>query len=383
MKEFVRGYISEIHADIAENIYDLGDGEKLITFDYDRIREFCCPLSELGWKALKRFSLGNTDGTFYAHEDGRTLYVYTNSGMPFGRAVLGAKLPAPDDFGGEAVYDDTVFYQVPTRAEDEPYEGGMTYLIRLRDGRFIIIDGGFECSPSELIDTMHRLHMRAGSDTVFEVAAWIFTHPHNDHVTLFFRMFEEKESLAKINIKRLIYNSSCDELLFERCASSAPDSVRQHEITGLLAKDGTEFWKPHTGMSFTIGELLFDVYYTQNEWTHSDMIYLNDASTVFSIKRSGGRKIMMLGDIMEFAGDYIMKMYAPGDLTADAVQVAHHAVRGPDIEIYKAIAPKVCFWSMQPVCYDLYSTKFERNVHLRELDAFHCISCFGPSQITL
>ena len=383
MTELVKTYLSPLHADIVDGVYDLGDGETLLTFDYDREREFCCPLTGLGWKSAKRFSLGNTDGSFYTHEDGRTMYVYTNSGVPFGRAVLGAKLPFDGSAVGDPIYDDTVFYQVPTRFEDEPYPGGMTYLIRLRDGRFIIIDGGYECSPAELLGMMHTLHPKAEKDAVYEVAAWIFTHPHDDHVMLLFKLIRDEESLARLKIGRMIYNTACDELMKTRCEDSFGVSQRHKEITGMLSEGGTEFWKPHTGMSFDIGELTFDLYYTQNEWTVADMVFLNDASAVFSISRKGGRKVMILGDIMEVAGAYLMKMYAPEALRADAVQVAHHSVRGPDIKIYEAIKPKICFWTMQPVCYELYGTKMERNNMLRELDAFHCISCFGPAQITI
>lgn len=383
MRSIVEKYLSDIHADIVSAVYDLGDGETLLTFDYDRTREFCCPLAGLGWRAQKRFSLGLTDGTFYTHDDGRTLYVYTNSGEAIGRAVLGARLPSDGADTGEALYDDTLFYQVPTRFEDEPYEGGMTYIIRLRDGRFVLIDGGFECSPAELISMLRRLHPRAEDGAAFEVAAWIFTHPHNDHVTLYFKTFADKELLARLNIRRIIYNNPCDAVMTERCAGTLPDAVKQREVTGELCKNGTEFWKPHTGMNFDIGELHFEVLFTQNEWTPSDMIYINDASTVFAISREGGRRILMLGDIMEFAGAHIHKMYADVTLRADAVQVAHHAVRGPDITLYERIAPKLCFWSMQPRCYELYGTKFVRNVQLRALDAFHVISCFGPAQVTL
>lgn len=374
--------LSDVYAGVVNGVYDLGDGQVLFTFDYERREEFCCPLSSLGWRAVKRFSVGSTDGTFYFRSDGRTMYVYTNAKARLGRCVVGAELPFVDA-AGEQIYDDTLLHQFATKAEDEPYPGGMTYLIRLRDGRFIIIDGGFEVTPDELIRTMRTLHPRAGCDAPYEVAAWIFTHPHDDHVQLFFRLSEDNEKLEMLHISRIIFNSACDAIFIQRCESSLGDSQKLRALTASLCEKGTLFFKPHTGMSFDIGELHFRVFFTQNEWTASDMIYLNDASTVFAVSRDGGRSIMMLGDIMEFAGARIMNMYAPEELRADAVQVAHHAVRGPDIEIYRAIAPKLCLWTMQPVCYDLYSTEFRRNVDLRELDAFHSISCFGPVQITL
>ncbi len=373
--------ISSELADMIEGTWDIGDGQTLFCLDFARKDEFTAALDARGFEAVRRFCVGGTEGVFYTCGDA-TVYYYENARTSLSRAVYGASLPV-ESAAGEPLYDDTLFHMFETKAEDEPYPGGMTYLIRLRDGRFIIIDGGFEVKPEGFLDTMKRLHPRADEGGAYDVAAWIFTHPHDDHIELLKRFFDAPELLARLNVRCIISNSAGPAVLGERCKEAAKDGAALREMTAELCGRGTVFFKPHTGMTFNIGELEFKMFYTQNEWTPSDMIYLNDSSAVFSVSRAGGRSIMMLGDIMEFAGAPIMKMYTADELRADAVQVAHHAVRGPEIEIYEAIRPKLCFWNMQPRCYELYSTKFVRNVKLRQLDAFHIISCFGPAQITL
>jgi len=382
MKAIIKEYVSQAAAETVNEVFDLGDGQTMLCLDYESSDAFRGELAKAGYSAVKQFSVGSTDGTFFARENGDTVYFYTNKKLPFAHAVIGAELPF-EDVPGEALYADTILHQFQTKSEDEPYPGGMTYLIRLRDGRFIVIDGGFEVRPDEFLHTMGVLHPKADKDAPYEIAAWIFTHPHDDHLTLFYRFHENREAFDKLHISRIIYNTACDAVLAKKCEGALPDARKLRELTSVLCEKGTLFFKPHTGMSFDIGELHFKVFFTQNEWTASDMIYLNDASTVFSISRDGGRSIMILGDIMEFAGAWMMNMYEPSALRCDAVQVAHHSVRGPDIEIYKAISPKLCLWTMQSVCYELYGTKMVRNMHLRELDAFHSISCFGPIQITL
>ena len=381
MDGIILSVLSEKDAELVDGTWSLGDGQTLLSVNYERKNEFVSTLEANGWKAVKGFNVGSTEGRFFTR-GGETLYCYENPRTSIARAVYGATFPM-DDTPGAPVYDDTMLYMFETRWEDEPYPGGMTYLIRLRDGRFIIIDGGFEVTAKGLVAQMRRLHPRADEDAVFDVAAWIFTHPHDDHVELIKRIHADGEAFAKIKIHSVISNSPAPEIFAERCPTSVSDGAVLRELTAGLCEKGAVFFKPHTGMSFNIGELEFKIFYTQNEWTPSDMIYLNDASTVFSVSREGGRTVMMLGDIMEFAGAPLMAMYTPDELRADAVQVAHHAVRGPEIELYEAIRPKLCFWNMQPVCYDLYSTKFKRNVLLRELDAFHVLSCFGSAQITV
>jgi len=368
-------------AGLVENSIDIGDGQQLLCINFSAKDKFISSLTESGWSEVRRFNVGGTCGCFF-EKGNETLYFYENARVSTAKAVYGATLPVCFE-KGEQLYDDTLMYMFETRWEHEPYPGGMTYLIRLRDGRFIIVDGGFEVKADELVAMMRRLHPHAEEGKIFDVAAWIFTHPHDDHIELIKRLFADEASFKKIKIHSVISNSPSPEFMAERCASSALDAAKLREFTERLCETSTAFFKPHTGMTFNIGELEFKIFFTQNEWAAADMVFLNDSSTVFSVSREGGRSIMMLGDIMEFAGVPIMEMYTAHELHADAVQVAHHAVRGPEIEIYEAICPKLCFWNMQPKCYELYSTQFKRNVKLRELDAFHIISCFGPAQVTI
>ena len=56
---------------------------------------------------------------------------------------------------------------------------GMSYVIRLSDGRFIVIDGGrhFEPDRDRLLNCL--IESSGGEKPV--IAAWILTHPHADH----------------------------------------------------------------------------------------------------------------------------------------------------------------------------------------------------------
>ena len=57
---------------------------------------------------------------------------------------------------------------------------GMSYVIRLSDGRFIIFDGGCNFEPDQ--DRLFEC-LKKGSpeDEKPVIAAWIMTHPHSDH----------------------------------------------------------------------------------------------------------------------------------------------------------------------------------------------------------
>jgi hypothetical protein len=66
---------------------------------------------------------------------------------------------------------------------------GMSYVIRLSDGRFIVIDGGRHFAPDRkrLFDCLTE--GSAGEKPI--IAAWILTHPHSDHYICYIGFMEE------------------------------------------------------------------------------------------------------------------------------------------------------------------------------------------------
>lgn len=56
---------------------------------------------------------------------------------------------------------------------------GLSYVVRLLDGRFIIFDGGWEFEP-DADNLMKSLSDQSPYEKPI-IAAWIMTHPHIDH----------------------------------------------------------------------------------------------------------------------------------------------------------------------------------------------------------
>ena len=79
---------------------------------------------------------------------------------------------------------------------------GLSYVIRLSDGRFIIFDGGWNFEPDR-----NRLFecLKAGSpDEKPVIAAWILTHPHGDHYLCFLGFMEQYGD--QVVIEKFLFN---------------------------------------------------------------------------------------------------------------------------------------------------------------------------------
>jgi len=377
--------------DIASSAYDLGDGETLLRVGFERIREFEAALASAGWKIVKIYALGETTGTYY-EKDGLGIYWYVNKsskfakgkpedpGQAFGHAVIGAKLPQGDDGIGEAIYENDLFYQFSNNMAGS---GGMAYLLRMRDGSFIMIDGGHGIGAEGLLKAMAELHPKADAQKPYDIAAWIVTHPHHDHSKILFDVMESEEALAKLNIRRLITNAPSANLLSTRDPEVMADTQKLRETAETLAAKGCDIIKPYAGMCFRLGNFMMRVYYTAAEWATQPFGTVNDSSMVFTLDSPTSKKVMILGDIMGRAGEYILKMYTKIPLRCDYVQVAHHALYGPDFPLYETIAPKATFWPIAPPGYAKYAHVIPRNNQLRRMCIPHYLACFGDTTVEL
>ncbi len=149
---------------------------------------------------------------------------------------------------------------------------------------------------------------------------WCFSHAHKDHIRMAADVI--KEYYGDLNLVSVTHNFTTYSM-----------SGRDHESTSLLRQAVREhypdvlFHKLHTGESFSIADVKFEVVYTHEDATsaeaESEFTNFDSSSTVLKIIMDD-KIVMMLGDISEITEDAIMAMHSKDYLKSDAVQVANH-----------------------------------------------------------
>ena len=359
--------------------HNAGDGHILFRLDPAQFDTFVSALTSQGWLERYTSSVGETEGKLY-EKNGTGLYVYANSRLDEAWAVYGAGLPESSGCTGNLLYDTVLFYQVQCRPE---HGGGMTYFLRLRDGKFIVIDGGFDLDGQEMLETLAALHPEGDPAGTFEIAAWIITHPHCDHVHMLFHVMDAPEVLARLIIRQVYCNLPCEELLAARDPDVMDDTARLRRELVRLEERRCRIYKPYAGMRFPLGEMEMQILYSQAEWMLRPMKTVNDASLVLKLISKAGKSVLILGDVMSAGGDVLLEMYSPETLHADAVQVAHHALYGPDFPLYEAIAPGCCFWPMTIAGHEKYGSMIPRNDRLRGMGIPNYLACSGTYMLEL
>ena len=216
---------------------------------------------------------------------------------------------------------------------------GMSYLIRLSDGRFIMIDGGIgeHDEVEHLYSLMCEQNVLSDGPTV---AAWFITHAHWDHFNAFSKFCRLFPTVA---IGDIVYNWPRFDM-----TSSPSDLTVFSERVG--ARTDSRHIIPRQGNSFFYADAQFDVLFV------CDVIYperipnINDTSLVMKMSL-GGYTFLWLGDAQKQASDVICTHFTPDELKCDFLQVGHHGYGGGSHELYSAADPAYLLWPIPDFWY--------------------------------
>ncbi len=224
---------------------------------------------------------------------------------------------------------------------------GMSFAVRLSDGRFILFDGGREFEPD--CDRLYEC-LKAGSPYSKPViAAWIMTHPHSDHFHCCMPFIDKYGD--DVVIEKFMFNfPEHDD--FEHYPALAnkdwrfEDSSPHTNIPKFkerIARTNADVYTPHTGQIYQIGDAKCEILSSMDNTIHcsSDV----NASSVVVRMELGGQVILWTADA-SFSIAKIPERYGEY-LKSDILQIPHHGFQvgtaEGEIEGYEYIKPSVCF----------------------------------------
>lgn len=247
---------------------------------------------------------------------------------------------AYEDTSGEAIVAPQI-----TQVHLEDF--GLSYVIRLSDGRFIVIDGGCPLRLDE--DSLFHSLKRGATTETPVVAAWIMTHPHSDHFLAFNGFMDRYGDQVKVE-KALLNFPDADDL--EHYPGLSGDDKRyENNISATVnipvmyenfKKAGAPVYIAHTGQKYRVGDAAIEVLASMDDTIHLSQ-NINAASLILRMELGG--QVIIWGADGSFQISRLPDRY--GDyLKADILQIPHHGFgcSGADGEMrgYDLIQPTVC-----------------------------------------
>ena len=225
---------------------------------------------------------------------------------------------------------------------------GMGYVLRLSDGRFVVIDGGHNDYDDyvRLYDVMKSQCVGTEEPVV---AAWFITHPHGDHYGVLLQFAPAYGH--KVKIEQVIYNFGSSQTL----ASYTPDLALAKSIDATA--DAVVCAR--SGQSFYLADAIIDVFFTPDDCypvLKSKGVSSGNENCINLRIRIAGQTIMILGDTEVNESNLITARYDASFLKADIVQQAHHGYWAGSDALYAAIDADTVLWPCPPQWYyDLHT----------------------------
>lgn len=201
---------------------------------------------------------------------------------------------------------------------------GNSFVFQLKNGHFIISDGGMDHDHLYLLDYLESL-VPKGEKPIVE--AWIITHGHIDHIGALATFLNEPKRIERLYVEG-IYFSEPNHRVLEYCTGSSLFLIGKMKMVQKLMKTSqglpTPLHRPQTGQRYYFNDITMDILLTQEQVPFEKYKKdLNTSSTVclFTIE---GQKCFFSGDIHEEGLDFIRANYSQEYLTLDIFTLNHH-----------------------------------------------------------
>ncbi len=216
------------------------------------------------------------------------------------------------------------------------------YVIKTKNGKLIVIDGGGAGSPDSNGYLYGQLQKISGRK-IPEIEAWILTHLHDDHVNEFIIIANDESK--KIKVKNIYLNAPSRQFMQRaengRFAYLYDDVKKAYDIfTESGAFDKIHGKSVFKGDVINIDGITLEILLTVSDECTEDNI--NDTSLIFRADIEG-QTVLFLGDAYIPEGNRLLDEYGVG-IKSDVVQMAHHGQNGVTRQVYETVEPKICLW---------------------------------------
>ena len=302
--------------------------------------DYVAKLQSIGAKVTATYTLGENFYTLLKHNTFTAYVSYLASDKAM-RIYVGA----PDDLDPSTaavanakkvtpkLFSIALNYYVGGAAD-----GGMSYVIQLSDGKYLVFDGGYWADADNLYNLLVKY--KPASHTKPIIAGWFISHLHGDHYGCL-NSFSGKYSDA-VEVEGFYHNFPYvpmgeDQTTSPSAATSVEAAMRKWTSAKLYRKLHSGEYFNFSGATVTVLCTLEDVY--PNVYGDG-----NDTSTVVRVDIAGQR-IIFTGDANPSESAAMCKL-GKDVLKADVVQFAHHGYPGCSKAFYQMVDPETVLWPL-------------------------------------
>ena len=205
---------------------------------------------------------------------------------------------------------------------------GNSFVTQLKNGHFIIQDGGKAADAPYLLDYLESLTPE-GEKPVIE--AWFITHPHDDHAGAMTKIATTPEYLNRIYVEGFYYYDLSDSMLAFLKLQPGGEYSRKVTMYYRAFKttkgDATPLHRPQFGQRLYFCDTIIDVCFTIEQCAKGALenFDLNDSS-IWLMHNIEGQKFLVAGDANYSAQNTATALLDREYFDLEIVATPHHAI---------------------------------------------------------
>lgn len=222
----------------------------------------------------------------------------------------------------------------------ELYGNGNSFVIQLKNGHFILNDGGTGNDALYLMDFLESL-VPEGEKPIIE--AWFISHSHTDHSGVLAKIGEEPQLAKRFYVEGVYYTKPCLEII-EAASATTVTEIRAQEMGCHFLKnvegETPDIYRMQTGQKYYFNDVVVDIILS------TDMVPLENFTLQNNINETStclmynieNQKFLLSGDSDFGVNRTVERFYSLDYLDVDIMGVFHHGanVHTEFIECYKA-----------------------------------------------
>ena len=349
----------------ADVVYDCDDGSVLHNYTGKTADDFaavCAYYTEKGFHVYSSHTMSeNTATTFVG--DGPMAHVYWLKAKGELNIVLSDTAANSLPPAAPAVTDGEYECSI-VQLKDNDNVNGMSYVIQLKDGSYIVYDGSYVGQARKLQQYLLNNYKGEGKPVV---RAWVLTHSHNDHYPTFQAFAINSRYMDKVTVEYVIYSPLNEENYTLNDENNDPYFGTQlyEDVKGMK---GAKLVFAHTGMLFNFCNLNMEILMAPETLYKdtSDVGNFNNTSIVTRLF-ADDYSALFLGDIAIKGSTYMHEIYG-SYLKSDVCQVSHHGVEDVPLSFYEEVKASILYYPCNVWLYDLQDRNDDVRIALENRD---------------
>jgi len=314
---------------------DYGKEHYLIGVSGSTVEEYKAYLKVLADAGFKKHSDNGEDAmegyAFTASFTKGKLTVTVSHAIELERTYISAKEDMP--LSEHLIYKEEYVKGVPTDAKTSLHmlqlkESGTSFVIQLKNGNFIVYDGGGVDNTENFLAYLDEL---TPGDKTPVIEAWIMSHAHNDHSGVLTNIATNKNYAKQIAVEGIYYTEPNTKVMAKLTTQSSPlnNQMIVMSANALKTQNGetTKLYRTQFGQRYYFCDMYFDVAMTIEQIPAESYmgIDFNDLSTWIMVHIEGQR-ILLAGDASHSGICTAMDIFDKSYFDLDVFATLHHGI---------------------------------------------------------